>query len=107
MENVMKYKLFKDDYMVVILMEDGGVATSETYDGDHESVMEYYQTRATEEELLAGDIFEKAELAEGKLYYDYSENAYDSDANIQACLNWLCMGHEFILDETIFPGVTI
>ena len=103
----MKYRVIKDSEEITVILEDGGIACiREAYELDEgdgrQSTTDYYQNRFDDETLESGELWET--IGEGKMYYNDWTTPYDDPKHIWDALNWLCVGCEFELDESIWPN---
>ena len=106
---MMKYRTIESGgEEIFVITEDGGLACIMDKEGCSEdekrlSSTEYYQERFTQEMLDAEEsIFEQTEMCDGKMYWADWETPYTNPDHVQDALEWLCVGCEFELDETIW-----
>jgi len=103
----MKYRVIKDGDEITVITEDGGIAcireVDELDEGDgRQAVTDCYQSRFDNKILESGNIWEI--LGEGKMYCEDWQTPFDNPDHIQDALEWLCMGCEFELDESIWKN---
>ena len=107
----MKFRLIKDSEEIIVITEDGGVATIRDVEGyvdgdfggkDRKSTTDYYQGRLNSKMIDEDNIWES--LGEGKMYWNDWKTPFDNPEHVEDALNWLCVGEVFVADENIWPN---
>lgn len=105
-----RYRVLKNAEEIHVITDDGGIACIREVDAEeYAAITEYYQERFDAGMIESETLWE--ELGEGKMYCKEWQSGYETDKELQEkvedALDWLCMGCEFELDESIWPTLDI
>ncbi len=102
----MKYRLVKNEDEIIVIVEDGGIATirevEELDEGDgRQATTDYYQDRLTKEMIADDDVW--GNLGNGNMYWNDWKTPFNNPEHIVDALEWLCVGEDnFEVDENIW-----